>query len=242
MNMSVVVAKPRADNCVRDYNLHVEYELADSDSLREEIFRFRYEAYRRDKVIEPRENRQFVDYYDGLANCYPFAIRYDDELVASIRVHVISPENAKGPALDVFPDIVRPMVESGHTIIDPTRFVTANMAMLRIPELAYITLRVPSMASLVFDARYCLVTVREEHIRFYKRALSAVQLCEPRPYPELRFRICAMRVDVPDVKDELAVRYENFRTPLDEWRRVFARHGGAGPVVADGQGAPGVQA
>ena len=208
---------------LRDYSPEVSYHVAETERDRREIYRFRYEAYRREKVIEPRPSGMFTDYYDTLPNCWTFGIRWQEELVASIRLHVISPRERKGPALDVFPDIIGPMVDAGYTVIDPTRFVTANMAMLRIPELAYITLRVPSMASLVFDAKYCLATVREEHIRFYKRALNAVQLCEPRPYPELRYRICVMRVDVPDVRDELAERYATFQTPLDHWRAAFSR-------------------
>lgn len=232
MGVDVLAVKLGAASCVRDYSPEVEYQLADTEELRNLIYRFRYDAYRRDKVIEPRESGMFIDYYDSLENCYAFAIRYREELVASIRLHVISPEFRRGPALDVFPDIIHPMIEEGHTVIDPTRFVTAHMAMLRIPELVYITLRVPSMASLVFGAKYCLATVREDHIRFYRRALKAVQLCEPRPYPELRHRICVMRVDVPDVREELAQHYSSFSTPLDDWRYAFKKPLPGAPTMA----------
>lgn len=223
MDSGFPATRPGQGACVRDYSPDVEYQLVDSDDLKREIYAMRYDAFRRDHAIPEREDGLFIDFYDSLPNCYPFLIRYRDETVASIRLHVVSPEFRKSPSMDVFPDILGPMIEEGHTVIDPGRFVTTHMAMLRVPELAYIALRVPSMASLAFEAKYCFIAVREDYIRFYKRALNAVQLCEPRPYPELRYRVCAMRVDVPDVREELADRYGHFRTPLDEWRRVFNR-------------------
>ena len=235
MGVNIVQSRSSFDLRLCDYRPEIEYQVASSPEFRNEIFKFRYNAYRREGVIRENPTGIFTDYYDTLENCWIFGILSNGELVSSIRVHVISPEFRRGPALDVFPDIVTPMLDAGDVLVDPTRFVTSHNAILRIPELVYVTLRVPSMASLAFNARYCLVTVREEHIRFYKRVLNATQLCEPRPYPELMYHICAMRVDIAQMRDELAKRHSAFQTPLSDWRHMFER---PGPVVPPNLEAP----
>ncbi len=132
----------------------------------------------------------------------------DGELAGSIRCHVISPEQDKGPAMDVFPDIVRPMIyDEGLTVVDPTRFVTDHDLTKKYPEIPFMALRAACMTYDFFDADYCLATVRREHAAFYRRVFRAEMVCEPRPYPTLNAPICLMKTKVSHFREKLLRRY-----------------------------------
>ncbi len=146
-----------------------DYRVASQQEDRDAIFQLRYEAYRRENAIAENARRRFTDDYDQMDNCWLFGIHLDDRLVSSIRFHVISPDAPKGPAYDVFPDIVRPMIRAGQTIVDPTRLVVDRAMTELYPELPYVTIRAAFMAAEYFEAEYMLATVRREHQAFYKR-------------------------------------------------------------------------
>jgi hypothetical protein len=209
---------------VSDYLQEIDYRVVRTAEERDEVFRLRYDAYLREGAIEENASRRFFDDYDRLDNCWIFAIHDDDgRLLSSIRFHVISKQWRRGPALDVFPDIVGPMIEQGKVLIDPTRFVADAAAMRDNPELPYITLRVATMASEYFEADYCLATVRAEHRAFYRRVFESTLLCEPRPYPTLTKPICLMSADVRAIRDRLMQRYPVFLSSFTERRMLLER-------------------
>ena len=198
-----------------------DYRVATSRIDREEIFRLRYESYLNEGAIEERASRMFNDEYDEFDNCWIFGIHLNDALAGSIRFHVITPEDRKGPAYDVFPDLVGPMLDDGMTLIDPTRFAADSEATKNFPEMPFLTLRVACMAYEYFDADYVLATVRKEHAAFYRRVFNAEFMCEPRPYPMLKSQICLLRANVRGVREKLARRYPIFESSLTERRMIF---------------------
>lgn len=203
------------------YLQDVDYRVAASTEDRERIFRLRYKAYLKEGAIRPNADETFHDAYDDLDNCWIFGIHMDGKLVSSIRFHVISRQARKGPALDVFPDIVAPMLDKGYTIIDPTRLVVDEQASKLHPELPYVTMRVACMASEYFEARYCLATVRREHQAFYQRIFRFEKVCEPRPYPTLLTPISLVAGDMARVRDDVAERYPIFVSSFTERRMLF---------------------
>ena len=203
------------------YLQEADYKLADSASERQEIYRLRYDAYRREGVIDENRSRMFYDAYDSFDNCWIFGVFLDEKLASSIRFHVLSPENRKGPALDVFPDIVSPMLDKGMTLIDPTRLVASVEASRKYPEISFMAMRIACMAYEYFNADYCLVTVRKEHVAFYKRVFKAKMFCEPRPYPLLKSPICLLCLDVRDFREEITRRYPIFESSFTERRMIF---------------------
>ncbi|MCB1512872.1 MAG: hypothetical protein KDJ36_18410 [Hyphomicrobiaceae bacterium] len=208
---------------VSDYLQEIDYRAANTPKDLDRVFELRYRAYIREGAIREDKSERFTDSYDTMDNCWIFGIYHDDWLISSIRLHVISPENRKGPALDVFPDIVGPMIDKGNVVIDPTRFVADEEATKHYPELPYLTLRVAAMASEYFEADYCLATVRREHAPFYRRVFESTLLTEPRPYPSLAKPICLMRADVRSIRDRLMERYPVFLSSLTERRMLFDR-------------------
>lgn len=203
------------------YLQEADYRVADSKEDREAIFKLRYDAYMREGAIQPNNTGLYHDAYDDMDNCWIFGIFLNNLLASSIRCHIISPDSPKGPALDVFPDIVRPMLDQGQTLIDPTRFVrNENIAEL-YPEIPFMTLRAPCMASEYFEAEYCLATVRKEHAAFYKRVFKSEILCEPRPYPGLKAPICLLKANVSMIRNKLMTRFPIFESSLTERRMIF---------------------
>lgn len=200
----------------------VDYRAASDPVDRQAIFRLRYECYRREDAISANTSRLFSDDYDAMDNCHLFGIHLDDELVASIRFHVISPEKPYGPAKDVFPDIVGPMINSGMTLIDPTRLVVDEEMSKRHPELPYATIRIAVMAAEHFEADLMFATVRKEHQGFYKRYFGCQTLCEPRPYPTLLKPISLMAGRPPELRDQLMERFPIFLSTFTERRLLFA--------------------
>ncbi len=203
------------------YLQEADYRVASSRVDREEIYRLRYESYLNEGAIGENPSRMFNDDYDDFDNCWIFGIHLDEKLVGSIRFHVITPEDRKGPAYDVFPDLVGPMLDDGLSLIDPTRFAADIEATKNYPEMPFLTLRVACMAYEYFGADYVLATVRKEHAAFYRRVFNAEFMCEPRPYPLLNSSICLLRANVRGVREKLARRYPIFESSLTERRMIF---------------------
>lgn len=203
------------------YLQEADYRVAASKKEREDIFRMRYKAYLAEGAIDENPSCMFKDSYDDFDNCWIFSIHLNEMLAGTIRFHVLSPENRKGPASDVFPDIVGPMLDQGMTLIDPTRFAADSEITRDYPEMPFMTLRVACMAYEYFNADYVLATVRKEHAAFYRRVFNAEFMCEPRPYPSLKSQICLLRANVRGVREKIARRYPIFESSLTERRMLF---------------------
>lgn len=203
------------------YLQDADYRVAARSQDRNEIYHLRYREYLREGAILPNTEQLFTDDYDQLDNCWLFGVHMDGRLVSSIRFHVISPDTPRGPALDVFPDVVMPMIEQGLTVIDPTRLVVDQSASRLYPELPYVTMRVACMASEYFEARYCLATVRSEHRAFYQRIFRFEKVCEPRHYPTLLKPISLLAGNMAKVRDDVAERYPIFVSSFTERRMLF---------------------
>ncbi len=203
----------------------VTYHKVTDNKDRDEIFALRYHAYLAEGAIDPNPEMRFRDAYDDMDNCWIFGVRYAGELVSAIRFHVISKASRKGPALDVFPDIVSPIVESGMTVVDPTRLVVSRTASRLHPELPYLTVRIACMAAEYFNAVKCLATVRVEHEAFYQRIFNFVPMTEPRPYPTLKRPIALMVGEMEHIRERVATRYPVFTSSEAERDALFERPG-----------------
>jgi N-acyl-L-homoserine lactone synthetase len=207
---------------IAEFLERVDYRVAESSEDRDQIFRLRYEAYVREGTIQPNLNRRVIDAYDSLPNAWTFGVDVDGKLAGSIRIHVSSPEYPDMPALHVFPEFLRPEVEAGKIIVDPTRFVADPGAGQHL-ELPYATLRLAHMASEHFKADYVLATVRAEHRSFYKRVFGAREICPPRPYPSLNKPISLMMTDRNSERGRNVSRYPFLHSSAFERRMLFDR-------------------
>lgn len=199
----------------------IDYRRADTDDRRDEIFRLRYEAYRREEAIEPKASGLFHDDYDELDNVQIFGLYIDDHLVSSIRIHVADQARPVFPSHATFSDLLDPELAAGKVIIDPTRFVTDTSASRDLPGLPHLTLRLCWMASQHFDADHFLVAIRSEHQAFYRRTFGHRLVCPARPYPMLKAPISLMTVYHGDVADRVHARYPFFASSRHERQCLF---------------------
>jgi N-acyl-L-homoserine lactone synthetase len=193
-----------------------QYRRADTDEAREAIFRLRYEAYLREGAIKPSFARSFSDRYDDLDNAWNVGLYVDDQLCSAMRIHVGTQDVPEMVATDVFGEYVRPTLETGKVIVDPTRFVVDPQMARVYPELPYLTVRVGHMAAEHFAADVVLATVRAEHQAFYKRVFGHVVICPPREYPTLIKPLSLMMLDYPSERDRILRRYPFFASTQAE--------------------------
>jgi hypothetical protein len=201
----------------------VDYRRADTPAEREAIYRLRYAAYLREGAIPANPSKRFSDSLDEIGNAQIFGVHVDGELASSIRLHVATPAQPRMPALNVFGDLLSPLLAAGRTVIDPTRLVADRIASRRYPELCYVTTRLAWLASEFYSVNMLLATVRVEHQAFYRRVFGHRLICDPRHYPSLTKPISLMGLDFPLARDRVLQRHPFFRSSLFERRMLFAK-------------------
>jgi hypothetical protein len=223
MSAAAVAAGPGFSDRITHLLERVDYRRADTVEVREDIFRLRYEAYLREGAIPPNFGKRLADDYDEMPNAWIFGIYIEDQLASSIRLHVATKDNPELPGNRVFSDILRPEIEAGRTVIDPTRFVADHNCTRLYPEVPYITVRLAWLASEYFQTDLLLATVRAEHQAFYKRVFGHKPICPPRPYPSLTKPISLMTLDYQNERERVMLRYPFFRSTFFERRMLFER-------------------
>jgi hypothetical protein len=171
------------------------------------------------------------DAYDDLPNVYSFGVYIDGELVSSVRFHHLTPAFRHSPNYGLFPDILDPILDQGHVVLDPGRFATDREASLAYPALPFLTLRIPTLAVLHFGVKYCLNAVRQEHGAFYRRVYRSFALSEPRSHNGVGFPVMLYACDVPVIYPDLLRRYPFFRSTAEERSALFGSAGRAVPSV-----------
>jgi hypothetical protein len=200
----------------------VEYRRVSTSEQFDPVYRLRYEAYRREEFVPFNAGGVVRDEFDELPNAFCYGIYIDGRLVSSLRLHHVTREHKLSPSYSVFSDILDPLLEAGHTFIDPGRFTADLEASLAYPALPFLTLRIAVMAVWHFRVKYCLSTVRPEHVAFYRRVFNSTKLGDARYYHGLAFPMEMWACDCPVVYPNLIKRYQFFDSTEEERRRLFS--------------------
>lgn len=193
----------------------------ENSAEKEEVYRLRYEAYRRERALPAQAPVRFCDRFDEEANAKTFGVYVDGRLCSALRIHVVDRHTPEHPGLAVYPDHVLPRIAEGETLIDPTRFVADLEASRLHPKLPYATVRIAWMACEWFGADTLLATVRAEHQAFYRRLFGHEVLCAPRAYPTLTKPLSLMALAFPRHRDRVTSRYRFFESTPAERRSLF---------------------
>jgi hypothetical protein len=197
----------------------------ETDAELEAILRLRHDAYLREGAIVARADGRLPDQFDELPNAVNIGVFLEGSLVSALRVHALMEVRDTSPALQAFPELLRPHVLAGKSIVDPNRFVTSRAASRAYPELPYATVRLSVMASAHYNAHLATATVRVEHQAFYTRSFFAVPASEPREYPTLTKPLLLMLVDFAKSEQQIYERGSFYRSTESEREAVFgARH------------------
>jgi hypothetical protein len=203
----------------------VDYRLAETEEDKDEIYRLRYRAYLNEGAIKPNGDQKTTDRFDEMPNNWIFGVYIEGALASSIRISLATSEHWNSPSVDVFPDILHPLLERGKVIVDPTRFVADPDRARRYPELPYVTVRLGYVACGYFNADIGLATVRAEHQAFYRRVFLQESLCEPRLFPGLLKPVGLMAADYPAIRERVFQRFPLMRSSSFERRMLFQRGG-----------------
>lgn len=160
----------------------IEYHLVADRPAAEAVHQMRYEAYFREGATGVRADHMLSDSYDDSLNGGTVALRFEGMICASIRLHVVTEDWHDSPAVDAFPSYLKPLVRSGHRLIDPNCFCVDPLLSGGVRELAYLTLRLPFMMAELRTRTLVTATVRTEHAAFYQRVLRCHQVAPPRLY------------------------------------------------------------
>ncbi|HEY8595853.1 MAG TPA: hypothetical protein VIL84_11490 [Devosiaceae bacterium] len=224
-------AAERFNQTLLDILDRVEYRRVDPRRREDPIFRLRYDAYRREAFLPENPQQIAADKYDDAPNVYCFGVHIDGELVSSIRIHHLTPDCRVSPILDVYPDVLGPLLDRGCSMVDPTRFTAERDATLTYPALPFLTLRLAAMASAHFEVDYCLAAVRQEHGAFYKRVFLAEHLAGEREYKGLAFPIHLYAAHIPVVDAEVYRRRPFLMSSPAEREALFSPLGSGSTQV-----------
>jgi hypothetical protein len=200
----------------------IDCRRADNSEERQAIFRLRYQAYLRAGAIPANPFETFTD-TDDQENGYLFGLFIDDKLASTLRLHVGSRINPKVPSLEIYPDLLAPLLAAGRVIVDTTCFVADERLSSLYRCLPYFTLRPSILAAEYFHADDLLVAARSEHQAFYRRAFNYQVLCEPRRNPQLLKPLGLLTLHLPSAAEQLYQKYPFFRSSVSEQRKLFER-------------------
>ncbi len=187
------------------------------------VLRLRYAAYLKEGALTPHDSCRLADCFDDLDNAVNIGVFHEDRLVAAKRFHFLSKPDDDSPTMEVFSDVLRPLLEAGKRLVDPNRFVVDYETAREFPHLAYATLRLSVMASAYYDAHMTTISVRAEHQAFYKRAFFATPAVAPRSYPLLTKKIGLMLVDYEKDRARIYERGPFYASSRAEQERLFGK-------------------
>ena len=199
----------------------VDYRLATHPDDREEIFKLRYAAYRREESIQSNPAQTFSDDYDEKGNVGLYGVYIDGQLASSVRIHIATRSQPICPSLGPFEDVLGAELEANKTIVDSTRFVTDKVLSHELTGLPHLALRLCWQAVEFVKADHFLAAVRPEHQAFYRRTFRHKLVCPARTYPLLKTPICLMSVSYEEAVDDVYRRYPFYRTTAFERRMLI---------------------
>lgn len=215
-------ANPRLCERVHRALERVEYRMASTHAEREAIFKLRYAAYLKEGAISPREDGRFADAVDDQPNSIHVGVHVDGELAGAIRIGVTVDGMPPIPTAKVFPDCLEGPIGAGRKFVDPTRFVSDARISREVPELMYLTLRVPWLATAHFGADAMLAAVRPEHYGFYRRLWGNELVSPPRLYPGLAKPVLLSWLDFPAAARRVEEVHTFFEARPGEAAMLFA--------------------
>lgn len=200
----------------------VEYRRVVHMEDLETIGRLRYRSYRTRNVMDESEVPMIIDDIDRDSHAFVYGIYIDGQLVSTLRIHYITPDHRRGTSYALFRDILDPLLNSGMSFIDSTRFAADPELLREYPATPYVTLRIAAMASEYFDADQCLASVKPEHMAFYKRIFGTNMVAEAREHEGYGIKVGLGAAPIRSIRDAVAIRFPFFKSQPHERRAMFS--------------------
>lgn len=200
----------------------VEHRVAVTPAEREAAFRLRFDSYQKSGILQRSDTDVLYDpRYDDASNAWITTTFIDGELAGTVRVNIGVGESAVLPGLQVFADVLVPILSAGQVVAEFTR-LAARLHLSSIhPELAYIVMRPAFMAAEHFEVDLAVATPRAEHIAFYRRAFGAVVWRPPCDYPGLTAKFACVGADYRLARQFIESRYPFLESDPAEREALF---------------------
>jgi hypothetical protein len=200
----------------------VEYRRISSASDFADIERLRRSSYESKMLIDPKSFGSLLDDDDLADDCYVIGVYVDEQMVSTIRLHIIATQREHGPSWQVFPDATRKLLENGTCMVDPSRFATDPTSLWKYPAIPLLTLRAAAMALEYFSATHLVGVVRDDAASFYKRCFGGEAVSKPVDVPGVMVPVLMLACPVSDIRDKIETRYPFFKSQAYERKMMFA--------------------
>lgn len=192
--------------------------VADTPETREQVYRLRYECYRRKLSIEERPDRQFHDSFDEKPNSFSFLVRdAEGHAQATVRITVVRPDRGwiDSPVHHVYGDHPAFKQIARESFVEASRLCFGRLARRD----AFVGL-VGNMAALAEFHRvgWLVACPRVEHAPIYQRLFGFKALAPPRQYFGVTFETQLLGVGIDDLRC-----YVRKQTPMvNAWSDALA--------------------
>lgn len=222
----------RMDERIIDLLDRVTYKRAVDGEDMEQVYKLRYDAYRRVRLIDGNavdfEGGKYSDSHDGTPNCFVFGVYLDGSMVGTIRLHVADRHRRWMPSAGFVPHLINRWLDEGLVLVDATRFAHVDGLGGAGRLLPYATIRLTALAGVHFDADYNVQLLQSHHASFYAKA-TASELIEVRQasFAGEPFEMSVMRADFPYMRKRCAAERAYFLSSRREREQLFGgRHQG----------------
>jgi hypothetical protein len=191
--------------------------VAISPEDRMQVYRLRYECYRRSGAIDPRPDGQFSDPYDLAPNTFSVLARTAKDALATVRISVIRPDCGwtDSPVKRVYGEDPHFQAIAGESFVEASRLCFERQARRD----AFVRL-LGYMAALAefYEVRWLIACPRVEHAKVYQRMFGFRPLSAPRQYYGVNFETQLLGVQ----RDEILTHVRNEKPMIEAWRDALA--------------------
>ena len=141
----------------------VTCKLASSYVERDAIFKLRYQSYFRAGLVSQNSFGRYIEPADHAANAYLLGLYIERRLVSSLRFQIGSAATPNFSSLELFPDLLEPVLRKDKTVIDMSCVATDGELARPYVWMPYMILRSWIMVAEHFHADYIAAAVRPQH-------------------------------------------------------------------------------
>lgn len=169
----------------------LEMRLVQSALDYEAMFKLRYQAYRRVGAIPLRSDGLFKDEFDNFQSTKSFNFYDDDNLVASVRVCIVTDEDDEElvPSQKVFQGVFSQMLQSNFTLIEVNRLVVEVNQRF---SLHFKIFREIHQFALKINATHLCAATRTSQENFYNRMFGLRRVSDEQKYYGIDARMVLM--------------------------------------------------
>jgi hypothetical protein len=181
-NSSMALSDQRTAQ-LSNFSGRLTYKLAQTYVERDAIFKHRYKCFLRAGLISSNSFERHIEAADHETNSYLIGLYIDRKLISSLRIQVVGAAHPNSVSVGVFPEILRPLIESDKSVVDMSCVATDGELAQPYRLMPYVILRSWIVAAEHFHTDYIAAAVQPQHQLFHLRVLKCEPFSERRSLP-----------------------------------------------------------